>query len=79
MTLKGSASEQQQVQVPPLRPPLSNSLKIMFNSFSLITEHIPYISQQTHFVFRVLELLVTCGRDQTRPVLQDMPNTLVSK
>ncbi|XP_073978366.1 mediator complex subunit 24 isoform X1 [Rhodnius prolixus] len=77
MTLKGSASEQQQVQVPPLRPPLSNSLKIMFNSFSLITEHIPYISQQTHFVFRVLELLVTCGRDQTRPVLQDMPNTLV--
>ncbi|KAK9506154.1 hypothetical protein O3M35_008141 [Rhynocoris fuscipes] len=75
--LKGSSCDQQQVQVPPLRPPLSHSLKLMFNSFSLITEHMPYISQQTHFVFRVLELLVKCGRDQTRPVLQDMPNTLV--
>ncbi|CAA9994340.1 unnamed protein product [Nesidiocoris tenuis] len=64
-------------QVPPLRGPLLHSLKILFNSFSLITEHTPYISQQTHFVFRVLEMLVMCGRDQTKPILQGMPNTLV--
>ncbi|KAF6207841.1 hypothetical protein GE061_016290 [Apolygus lucorum] len=63
--------------VPPLKGPLLNSLKILFNSFSLITEHTPYISQQTHFVFRVLEMLVTCGRDQTKPILQGMPSTLV--
>lgn len=64
-------------QVPPLRGPLLQSLKILFNSFSLITEHTPFISQQTHFVFRVLEMLVTCGRDQTKPILQGMPSTLV--
>ncbi|XP_014254037.1 mediator of RNA polymerase II transcription subunit 24 [Cimex lectularius] len=64
-------------QVPPLNGPLLESLKSLFTSFSLITDHTLYISQQSHFVFRVLEQIVTCGHDQTRPLLQGMPNTLV--
>lgn len=63
---------------PPLREPLASALKEVFKTLSVIAEHTPYVSQQTHFVFRFLEFIVRCGKDWARPVLQSMPTTLVS-
>lgn len=63
---------------PPLREPLATALKEVFKTLSVIAEHTPYVSQQTHFVFRLLEFIVRCGKDRARPVLQSMPTTLVS-
>ncbi|RZF38214.1 hypothetical protein LSTR_LSTR005575 [Laodelphax striatellus] len=62
---------------PTLQEPLLSALKAVFKDLSVIAEHSSYISQQTHFVFRFLEFIVRCGKDQARLVLQDMPNTLV--
>lgn len=62
---------------PPLREPLASALKEVFKTLSVIAEHTPYVSQQTHFVFRFLEFIVRCGKDWARPVLQSMPTTLV--
>lgn len=64
---------------PPLQEPLSSALKEVFKALSVISERTAYVSQQTHFVFRFLEYIVRCGKDRARPVLQGMPNTLVTK
>lgn len=68
---------QNKVDSPQLRPPLLNSLKFLFNYFAFVTEQTPYISQQTHFVFKLIQLIVICGQDQARPLLQHMPTSLV--
>ncbi|CAH1408167.1 unnamed protein product [Nezara viridula] len=70
-------SSQSKTDSPQIRPPLLKSLKFLFNFFSFVTEQTPYISQQTHFVFRFIELIVSCGKDEARPLLQHMPTTLV--
>uniref|UniRef100_A0A1B6MRZ1 Mediator of RNA polymerase II transcription subunit 24 n=1 Tax=Graphocephala atropunctata TaxID=36148 RepID=A0A1B6MRZ1_9HEMI len=62
---------------PPLQEPLSSALKEVFKALSVIAERTAHVSQQTHFVFRLLEYIVRCGKDRARPVLQGMPNTLV--
>ncbi|KAL1122382.1 hypothetical protein AAG570_003787 [Ranatra chinensis] len=64
-------------QYPPLQEPLLSALKSVFNAFSVIAEHTSYVSHHTYFVFKFLELIVTCGGDMARPLLQGMPNTLV--
>jgi len=74
--LKSPARGESQ-SVVPLKGPLLGALKSTFQAFSVITEHTPYISQQTHFVFRFLELIVLCGGDQARPLLQGIPSSLV--
>lgn len=73
-----ATSSQSKTESPQIRPPLLKSLKFLFNFFSFVTEQTPYISQQTHFVFRFIELIVSCGKDEARPLLQHMPTTLVS-
>lgn len=64
---------------PSLQEPLLSALKSVFKALSVIAEHSAHISQQTHFVFHFLEYIVRCGKDRARSVLQDMPNTLVSR
>lgn len=71
-------SQPPKAESPQLRPPLLTSLKFLFNYFSFITEHTAYISQQTHFVFKLIQLIVVCGQEQARPLLQHMPTSLVS-
>lgn len=63
---------------PPLQEPLASALKEVFKALSVIAERSAHVSQQTHFVFRFLEYIVRCGKDRARPVLQGMPNSLVS-
>uniref|UniRef100_A0A8D8R5F2 Mediator of RNA polymerase II transcription subunit 24 n=2 Tax=Cacopsylla melanoneura TaxID=428564 RepID=A0A8D8R5F2_9HEMI len=64
----------------PLRPvqePLLSAIKSLFSYLLIITERPSAICQQTHFVLRFLEFLVTCGQDVAPPVLQHVPSPLV--
>lgn len=61
-----------------LREPLSTSLNNLFTIFSFLAGKDGEISQQTYFIFQFLRLIVECGKDRTRIVLQGMPQTLVN-
>ncbi|XP_026686224.1 mediator of RNA polymerase II transcription subunit 24-like [Diaphorina citri] len=61
----------------PLQEPLLSTVKSLFSYLLIITERPSAICQQTHFVLRFLEYLVSCGQDVAPPVLQHVPSPLV--
>lgn len=61
-----------------LRDPLSSALNGLFTTFTFLAGRDGEVSQQTHFILQFLRLMVQCGKDRTRIVLQGMPQTLVS-
>ncbi|KAL2749962.1 mediator of RNA polymerase II transcription subunit 24 [Vespula maculifrons] len=60
-----------------LRDPLSSALNGLFTTFTFLAGRDGEVSQQTHFILQFLRLMVQCGKDRTRIVLQGMPQTLV--
>lgn len=60
-----------------LRDPLLSALNKIFNNFTYLAGRNGEVSQQTHFILQFLRLMVQCGKDRTRIVLQEMPQTLV--
>ncbi|KAK0084500.1 hypothetical protein PV325_006922 [Microctonus aethiopoides] len=60
-----------------LRDPLLTALNGLFKTFNYLAGRDGEVSQQTHFIFQFLRLMVLCGKDRTRIVLQGMPQTLV--
>ncbi|KAI4498103.1 hypothetical protein M0802_006927 [Mischocyttarus mexicanus] len=60
-----------------LRDPLSTALNGLFSTFTFLAGRDGEVSQQTHFILQFLRLMVQCGKDRTRIVLQGMPQTLV--
>lgn len=61
-----------------LRDPLLSALNALFTIFTFLAGRDGEVSQQTHFILQFLRLMVQCGKDRTRIVLQGMPQTLVS-
>lgn len=61
------------VDQPKMAEPLQGACNELFNSFMMIANREGEISQQTHFVYKFLEMMVKCGRDKTRLVLQGQP------
>lgn len=72
---QGSSNGQKSVVV--LRDPLMTALNNLFTIFSFLAGRDGEVSQQTHFILQFLRLMVQCGKDRTRIVLQGMPQTLV--
>ncbi|XP_012540524.1 mediator of RNA polymerase II transcription subunit 24 [Monomorium pharaonis] len=72
---QGSTNGQKSVVV--LRDPLMTALSNLFTIFSFLAGRDGEVSQQTHFILQFLRLMVQCGKDRTRIVLQGMPQTLV--
>ena len=72
---QGSTNGQKSVV---LRDPLLSALNGLFTIFSFLAGRDGEVSQQTHFILQFLRLMVQCGKDRTRIVLQGMPQTLVS-
>ncbi|XP_011688763.1 PREDICTED: mediator of RNA polymerase II transcription subunit 24 [Wasmannia auropunctata] len=72
---QGSSNGQKSVIV--LRDPLMTALNNLFTVFAFLAGRDGEVSQQTHFIFQFLRLMVQCGKDRTRIVLQGMPQTLV--
>lgn len=72
---QGSANGQKAVV---LRDPLLSALNALFTIFTFLAGRDGEVSQQTHFILQFLRLMVQCGKDRTRIVLQGMPQTLVS-
>lgn len=62
-----------------LRDPLLSSVNGLFMMFTFLAGRDGEVSQQTHFILQFLRLMVQCGKDRTRVVLQGMPQTLVSR
>ncbi|XP_048268250.1 mediator of RNA polymerase II transcription subunit 24 isoform X2 [Bombus affinis] len=60
-----------------LRDPLLSALNALFTIFTFLAGRDGEVSQQTHFILQFLRLMVQCGKDRTRIVLQGMPQTLV--
>lgn len=60
-----------------LRDPLATALNGLFTTFTFLAGRDGEVSQQTHFILQFLRLMVQCGKDRTRIVLQGMPQTLV--
>ncbi|XP_012274069.1 mediator of RNA polymerase II transcription subunit 24 isoform X2 [Orussus abietinus] len=60
-----------------LRDPLMSALNGLFTTFTFLAGRDGEISQQTYFILQFLRLMVQCGKDRTRIVLQGMPQTLV--
>ncbi|XP_015121918.1 mediator of RNA polymerase II transcription subunit 24 [Diachasma alloeum] len=60
-----------------LRDPLMSTLNDLFKSFSYLAGRDGEVSQQTHFILQFLKIMVQCGKDRTRVVLQAIPQTLV--
>ncbi|CAD1480836.1 unnamed protein product, partial [Heterotrigona itama] len=60
-----------------LRDPLLSALNGLFTIFTFLAGRDGEVSQQTHFILQFLRLMVQCGKDRTRIVLQGMPQTLV--
>lgn len=71
---QGSTNGQKSVV---LRDPLLSSLNGLFTIFTFLAGRDGEVSQQTHFILQFLRLMVQCGKDRTRIVLQGMPQTLV--
>ncbi|XP_066998835.1 mediator of RNA polymerase II transcription subunit 24 [Anabrus simplex] len=71
-SVTNQSSKPQQV-----REPLKSAMSELFHTFSVIASRDGEVSQQTHFVCRFLQFVVQCGGDNTGPVLQFMPETLV--
>ncbi|XP_011338033.1 mediator of RNA polymerase II transcription subunit 24 isoform X2 [Ooceraea biroi] len=71
---QGSSNGQMSVV---LRDPLMTALNNLFTIFALLAGRDGEVSQQTHFILQFLRLMVQCGKDRTRIVLQGMPQTLV--
>ena len=71
---QGSTSGQKQII---LRDPLLTALNRLFTNFTFLAGRNGEVSQQTHFILQFLRLMVQCGKDRTRIVLQEMPQTLV--
>ena len=61
-----------------LREPLLSALDGLFRTFTFVAGRDGEVSQQTHFILQFLRLMVQCGKDRTRVVLEGMPQTLVS-
>ena len=72
---QGSTNGQKSVV---LRDPLLSALNGLFTVSSFLAGRDGEVSQQTHFILQFLRLMVQCGKDRTRIVLQGMPQTLVS-
>ncbi|XP_017892160.1 mediator of RNA polymerase II transcription subunit 24 isoform X1 [Ceratina calcarata] len=60
-----------------LREPLMSAMNGLFTIFTFLAGRDGEVSQQTHFILQFLRLMVQCGKDRTRIVLQGMPQTLV--
>ncbi|XP_034934467.1 mediator of RNA polymerase II transcription subunit 24 isoform X2 [Chelonus insularis] len=60
-----------------LRDPLLTALNGLFKTFNYLAARDGQVSQQTHFILQFLKLMVQCGKDRTRVVLQGLPQTLV--
>ncbi|CAD6227827.1 GSCOCG00006285001-RA-CDS [Cotesia congregata] len=60
-----------------LRDPLLNTLNGLFKTFNYLAARDGQVSQQTNFILQFLKIMVQCGKDRTRVVLQGMPQTLV--
>ncbi|XP_008553278.1 mediator of RNA polymerase II transcription subunit 24 [Microplitis demolitor] len=60
-----------------LRDPLLSTLNRLFKTFNYLAARDGQVSQQTHFILQFLKIMVQCGKDRTRVVLQGMPQTLV--
>ncbi|KAK6631151.1 hypothetical protein RUM43_014247 [Polyplax serrata] len=58
---------------PVMVPALQTACNELFNAFLMISNRGGEISQQTHFVYKFLDIMVKCGRDKTRLVLQGQP------
>ncbi|XP_006610967.1 mediator of RNA polymerase II transcription subunit 24 isoform X1 [Apis dorsata] len=71
---QGSTNGQKSVV---LRDPLLSALNGLFTIFTFLAGRDGEVSQQTHFILQFLRLMVQCGKDRTRIVLQGMPQTLV--
>ncbi|XP_029032801.1 mediator of RNA polymerase II transcription subunit 24 isoform X2 [Osmia bicornis bicornis] len=71
---QGSTNGQKSVV---LRDPLLSALNGLFTIFSFLAGRDGEVSQQTHFILQFLRLMVQCGKDRTRILLQGMPQTLV--
>ncbi|KAL0268602.1 UNVERIFIED_CONTAM: hypothetical protein PYX00_010471 [Menopon gallinae] len=61
------------VRQPVMAPALQAACNELFNAFMIISNREGEISQQTHFVYKFLEMMVKCGRDKTKLVLQGQP------
>lgn len=72
---QGSNNGQKSVVV--LRDPLMTALNNLFTIFAFLAGRDGEVSQQTHFILQFLRLMVQCGKDRTRIVLQGIPQTLV--
>lgn len=72
---QGSTNGQKSVV---LRDPLLSALNGLFTIFSFLAGRDGEVSQQTHFILQFLRLMVQCGKDRTRILLQGMPQTLVT-
>ncbi|KYQ58998.1 Mediator of RNA polymerase II transcription subunit 24 [Trachymyrmex zeteki] len=71
---QGSSNGQKSVI---LRDPLMTALNNLFTIFAFLAGRDGEVSQQTHFILQFLRLMVQCGKDRTRIVLQGMSQTLV--
>lgn len=60
-----------------LKEPLMSALNGLFTTFTFLAGRDGEVSQQTYFILQFLQLMVHCGKDRTRIVLQGMPQTLV--
>ncbi|KAH0545736.1 mediator of RNA polymerase II transcription subunit 24 [Cotesia glomerata] len=60
-----------------LRDPLLSTLNGLFKTLNYLAARDGQVSQQTHFILQFLKIMVQCGKDRTRVVLQGMPQTLV--
>lgn len=71
---QGSSNGQKSVV---LRDPLMTALNNLFTIFAFLAGRDGEVSQHTHFILQFLRLMVQCGKDRTRIVLQGIPQTLV--
>lgn len=60
-----------------LREPLSTTIDKLFTNFTYLASKNGEVSQKTHFILQFLQLMVLCGKERTRVVLQGMPQDLV--
>lgn len=57
---------------------LLKSLSILFYAFDNVADRTGIVNSDTYFVFNVIKQIVDCGKETAKPILANLPNTLVS-
>ncbi|KAF7998350.1 hypothetical protein HCN44_009748 [Aphidius gifuensis] len=60
-----------------LRDPLLTAVNKLLKSFNYLAGRDGEVSRQTHFILQFLTIMVQCGKDRTRVILQGIPQTLI--